>query len=206
MENLFSILNRWSPIINVATTISIAYFTFVLLRINKRQHFIDYEQKLRIYKCNPTFAVSYENEKDYYEGKGLIETHIACVLVNSSILPLVINKIDLMLVNKAGKKYHFSDAFIHDIAKTDHIYGEPEIVKESVSSIFIKTIPWVIPGKGFAIFSRKYDGIPMEYQSSKIHLDFIYYNESQKKDLTERVVDILSTLPDLPIYKSGGKN
>lgn len=195
MNNILSLL---STIISFIATSCIAIFTGVLLRINRRQHKLDYEQELRIHPCKPTFSVVQNAKIDkeggvIKEGEAAIETQLACVLVNSSALPLVIKRINVKLINEAGKEYSFLEGFIHDIAKAEHIYGKPALPKESPPGIFIKSVPWVIAGKSFTVFSYKYDGIPLEYQGAKVIVEFIYYNEYRKQELTEKVEDELPT-------------
>ena len=189
-------MNNWLHIITavIATvaTVFMAIFAWVLLKINRRQHQLDYEQELILHSCEPTLSIVGDVEPDktgklIHKSKPTIESHLACVLVNSSALPLVIKKIDVRFISKEGKVNHFAEGFVHDIAKTEHIYGKPSIDEKMPPGIFIKSVPWVIAGKGFTIFSHTYTSIPLEYQNGKVVLEFTYYNEYKKCDVTKPV-------------------
>lgn len=196
-------MNNWLHIITavIATvaTVFMAIFACVLLKINRRQHQLDYEQKLILHSCEPTLSIVGDVEPDktgklIHKSKPTIESHLACVLVNSSALPLVIKKADVRFISKEGKVSHFVEGFVHDIAKTEHIYGKPSIDEKMPPGIFIKSVPWVIAGKGFTIFSHTYTSIPLEYQSGKVVLEFTYYNEYKKCDAMKSVESRLHSL------------
>lgn len=196
-------MNNWLHIITavIATvaTVFMAIFAWVLLKINRRQHQLDYKQELILHSCEPTIAIVGDAEHDkngklIYKNEPTIESHLACVLVNSSALPLVIKKIDVKFISKEGKVNHFVEGFVHDIAKTEHIYGKPSIDEKIPPGIFIKSVPWVIAGKGFTIFSYTYTSIPLEYQDGKVVLEFTYYNEYKKYEVTKSIESRLHAL------------
>ena len=160
-----------------------------------------------LHPSEPTFAIvggePSKNGKLVHKNGTTIESHLACVLVNSSAIPLVIKKIDVRIINEKGKVYQFADGFVHDIAKTEHIYGEPSIDEKNPPGIFIRSVPWVIAGKGFTIFSHKYTSIPLEYQGGKVVLEFTYYNEYKKCDVTESIERRLHALSDNLVENAG---
>jgi hypothetical protein len=188
-----------TAVIATVATVFMAIFAWVLLKINRRQHQLDYEQELILHSCEPTLSIDGDVEPDktgklIHKSKPTIESHLACVLVNSSALPLVIKKIDVRFISKEGKVNHFAEGFVHDIAKTEHIYGKPSIDEKMPPGIFIKSVPWVIAGKGFTIFAHTYTSIPLEYQSGKVVLEFTYYNEYKKCDVMKSVKGRLHAL------------
>ena len=189
-------MNNWlhiiTAVIAAVATVFMAIFAWALLKINRRQHQLDYEQELILHSCEPTLAIVGDAEPDksgklIHKSEPTIESHLACVLVNSSALPLVIKKIDVRFISKEGKVNHFVEGFVHDIAKTEHIYGKPSIDEKFPPGIFIKSVPWVIAGKGFTIFSFTYTSIPFEYQGGKVALEFTYYNAYKKSDVTKSI-------------------
>jgi len=200
MNNGLNVLYLLSIGITALATFFMALFSGVLLKVNKRQHRLDYEQELCIYQCEPTFSVVKHVERDKNgsireKGEPTVETQLACVLVNSSALPLVIKHINVELISKGGKGYHFVDGFIHDIASTQDIYGKPALPETFPAGILIKSVPWVISGKSFAVFSHKYTSIPLEYQGGEVNIEFTYYNEYKKQELKQKVKERLSEMP-----------
>ena len=61
-------MNNWLHIITavIATvaTVFMAIFAWVLLKINRRQHQLDYEQELILHSCEPTLSIVGDVEPD----------------------------------------------------------------------------------------------------------------------------------------------
>ena len=189
---MYNNLNIITAVIASVATVFMAIFAGILLIINRRQHKLDYKQELVLHFCEPTFAVGGDAEHDkngklIYNTVPTIESHFACVLVNSSALPLVINKIDVRFISKEGEVHNFVKGFVHDIAQTEHIYKNSSIDEKMPPGFFIKSVPWVIAGKGFSIFSHTYNNISLEYQGGKVILEFTYFNEYKKCYITKSI-------------------
>ena len=182
-----SCLNLSFLIVTTAATVFIAFFTYLVWRINKRQHDLHYEQDLYLHPTKPTSKIV--NEKE-------LECHIACILVNPCKLPVVITRIELLAETKSGEEHlHIVGGFVHEISAKAH-YFLKDIPEERPEKVYINQIPWVIEGDSFAIFSKRYSSLPLEYVAGKFRVVFYYRDYKSGEDVSR---EVLLQLPKIEI-------
>ena len=166
-------------IITSIATLLIAFCTIEMLKINKRQHKLHYEQDLYLHATTPAPQIVNERE---------LECYIACILVNPSKLPVVITRIETYF-RKNEREIHFVGGFIYEISsEARYTANEKYIIpRERPERIYINQVPWVIKGDDFAIFSKKYSSIPLEYDGGTCKVKFYYRDYKTNTEISKEI-------------------